>query len=132
MLLLIEPARVEAMPDTKEREAHIRQEPLGGLADRESQQLDDGRTEGYAGLADHKELVDEGDQDDEAHTDNPGPDGADWHRGVVVRVDHGPDLGVRAVAREQRDLDFGLADGARVLIWLVKVLAIVDEFFEVL
>lgn len=120
------------MPDPKQREADIRQEPLGGLADREGQKLHHRRTKTYAGLPDHEELVDKGDQDHEAHPDDPGPDGADRHRGVVVRVDHGADLGVRAVAREEGDLDLGLADGAGVLVWIVKVLAVFDEFFQAL
>lgn len=60
MLLLVESAWVKAVSDTKEREPDIWQEPLRGLANRKGQQLDDGRTQGYARLADHEELIDEG------------------------------------------------------------------------
>lgn len=132
MLLLAESTRVEAVTDTKEREANIRQEPLCGLADREGQKLDDGRAEGDAGLAHHKQLIDESDQDDEAHPNDPDPDGAHGQGRVVVRIDDGSDLGIGAVGREQRDLDLGLADGAGVLGWLFKVLAVVDELLEML
>lgn len=132
MLLLIEPAGVEAVPDTKEREANIRQEPLGGLADREGQQLDDGRAEGYARLADHEQLVDEGDKDDEAHSDDPCPDSTHGHGRVIMRIDDGSDLGVWTVAREQGDLDLGLVDGTGVVFWLLKVLSIVYELFQML
>lgn len=100
MLLLIESTRVEAVSDTKEREANIRQEPLGGLANREGQELDDSGTERYARLTDHEELVDEGDEDDEAHPYDPSPDGTDGHRWIIVRIDDGSNLGVGAVARE--------------------------------
>lgn len=54
VLLLIEPTRVEAVPDTKEREAHIRQEFLGGLANRKRQKLDDSCAKRYARLTDHE------------------------------------------------------------------------------
>lgn len=129
MLFLVEPARIKAVPHTKEREPNIWQEPLRSLADREGQQLDDGRAKGYARLADHEQLVHKGDQDDEGHPNDPSPDGAHGHGWVVVRVDDGPDLGVGAVAREQGDFDLDLADGTGVLVGIVKVLAVVDKFF---
>lgn len=100
MLLLVEPARVKAVSHPEEREADIWQEPFRGLANRKRQQLDDGRTQGYARLADHEELVDEGNQDNEAHSDDPCPDGAYRHRTVIMRIDDGPNLGIGAVARE--------------------------------
>lgn len=100
MLLLVEPAGVEAMSDPKEREPDIWQEPLRGLANRKGQQLNDGRAQGYARLADHEQLVDEGNQNDKAHSDDPCPNSAYRHRRVIVRIDDGPNLGIGAVARE--------------------------------
>lgn len=100
MLFLVEPARVEAVSDPKEREADIRQEPLRGLANRKGQQLDDGRTQRYARLADHEQLVDEGNKNNKAHSDDPCPDRAHRHRRVIMRINDGPNLGIGAVARE--------------------------------
>lgn len=79
MLFLVKSAWVEAVTDTKKGEANIRQKFLGGLAHRKGQQLDNRRAQEDAGLADHKKLVDEGDQDDEAHSNEPGSDGAHGH-----------------------------------------------------
>lgn len=100
MLLLVEPARVEAVSDPKEGDADIWQEPLRGLANWKGQQLDDGRTQCYAGLADHEQLVDERNQNNEAHPDNPCPNGAYRHRRVIMGIDDGPNLGIGAVACE--------------------------------
>lgn len=132
MLLLVESTRIEAVTDTEEREANIRQEPLCGLADWEGQQLDDCRAEGDAGLAHHEQLIDEGDQDYKSHPNDPDPDGAHGQGGVIVRIDDGSDLGIGAVRREQGDLDLGLAYGTGMLAWLLKVLAVADELLEML
>lgn len=130
MLLFIEPSRVEAVRDTEQREANIRQEFLGGLADGEGQELDDSGAEGYARLTDHEQLIDECHEDDEAHPNDPSPDGTNGHRWIIVRIDDGSNLGVGAVAREQSDFDLGLANGASVLIWLLEMVRIADELFE--
>lgn len=100
MLLLVEPARVEAVSDSEKREADVWQEPLCGLANGKGQQLDDGRAQRYARLADHEQLVDKGDQNNEAHPDYPCPDCAHGHGRVIMRVDDGPNLSIGAVARE--------------------------------
>lgn len=130
MLLLIEPSGVQTVSNSKERKPNIRQEPLGGLANGEGQELDDRGPEGDARLADHEQLVDEGDEDHEAQADDPHPNGAHGHRWIIVRVDDGSDLGVRAVAREEGDLDLCLENGTGVLIWLLKVVCVADEIFE--
>lgn len=132
MLLLVEPARVEAVSDPKECEPNIWQEPLRGLANRKGQQLDDGRAQGYARLADHEQLVDEGNQDNEAHSDDPCPNGAHGHGRVIMRIDDGPNLSIGAVARKQGDLDLGLTDGTGVLAWLIEMRAVVNKVLEML
>lgn len=118
------------MPNSKQSEPNIRQEPFRRLADWIRQQLHDLGPQRDRRLAHAEELVDEGDEHHEREPDDPGADRRDGQAGVIVRVDDGADLGVGTVGGEQRDLDLSLGDLAGVGVWVGQDIVIGEEGFE--
>lgn len=89
----------------------IRGDPaLPRLAKGERNQLRHIGADGNCGLADAKELVDEGEEDAQHDANGPGAHSGARGGGVVFVVDDGADLGVGAVVGDEGGLELHLED----------------------
>lgn len=125
VFLLVERARVEAMPSPKERDTHVRQRLFPQLSQRVCKQLWDIGRDADGGLTDAEEAIDEGDGAGEEDAQDPGSDGGAGHCRVVFVVDDAADFCVGRVCDDEGGLDLHLGDLLLVFFGLVKD-AIVD------
>lgn len=70
----------------------------------EGDELGDDARDGDGGISEEEELVQAGDEDGPAETDDPCAEGVDGHVGVVCVGDGGPDFRVRGVVLEGVDM----------------------------
>ncbi len=119
--------RVKAVTDAPQRETYVRQELLAGLAKRVGKQLCYVGLDSDGWLTYGEQLVDEGEDDNKTYTNEPSPDGAAWYSVIVMIINHGTDLGVRAVHCDQGrlKLHFFYEDGI-----LLRVLSNLIIAFE--
>lgn len=123
----VESSRVGVMRLSHDFELPGGHPPLPSLAQRERQQLRNIGADEDGGQADAEELIDKGQEDREEHADCPGAHGRARGGRVVLVVDDGADLGVRAVVGDEGGLELHLRDERLVLLWVGEDVVIFEE-----
>src|SRR3569833_934706 len=108
MLLLGERTGVQAVPGPEEGESPVRQPSDSGAADRVRSQLRDVPADVDAGLADGKQLVDEGHDHREGQAKDPDPDRGRRNGRVVLVAHDSSHLGVGAIVSDQSHFQLDL------------------------
>lgn len=101
VLFLVERPRVQAVTDSHEREADIREDFLEKLPNRKAQKLSHICQNSDTGLSDGEKLIDEAKHDGESETDQPGADGRNRYCGIVMIIHDSADLRIRAIIGDQ-------------------------------